>query len=294
MATADPSQLSGAVRAFDALAGTFDESFALWRSVAAQRRAVRRELLRAFPEGSLLLELGGGTGDDALHLAERGRRVLLTDGSPAMVARARAKILGASRAGEVETRLQPIEDLSLLADERETAEAPPFDGCFSNFAALNCVADLSAVGRALARLLPARARALLVVFGPFCPSEMLLLALRKRWKSVFRRLSTGPAPARVAGVQFGVRYPSPHHIARALAPAFSLERIRGIGIFVPPSSAEPEISRFPRFLDLLERLDRVASSPLALLGDHILLDFVRTDSPAGNQGGFPSEVRSAG
>ena len=38
-------------------------------SVAAQRRSVRRELLGAFPPGARLLELGGGTGEDALFLA---------------------------------------------------------------------------------------------------------------------------------------------------------------------------------------------------------------------------------
>ena len=83
---------SAAIQAFDALAPSFDARFAAWKSVEAQRAAVRRELLRAFPPGSSLLELAGGTGEDALFLAERGYRVLLTDGSPAMVALARQKV----------------------------------------------------------------------------------------------------------------------------------------------------------------------------------------------------------
>jgi hypothetical protein len=49
--------LSPAVRAFDALAPGFDAAFAGWKSVAAQRRAVRRALLAAFPPGARLLEL---------------------------------------------------------------------------------------------------------------------------------------------------------------------------------------------------------------------------------------------
>jgi hypothetical protein len=77
-----------------------------------------------------------------------------------------------------------------------------------------------------------------------------------------------------------VSYPAPAVYARAFAPWFRLERIRGIGVLVPPSSAEPLISRFPRLLSVLEAGDRILSAPLALLGDHVLLDFVRTDAPA--------------
>jgi hypothetical protein len=53
-----------------------------------------------------------------------------------------------------------------------------------------------------------------------------------------------------------------------------------VGVFVPPSSAEPAASRFPRLLGALERLDRLAGRPLALLGDHVLCDFERTAVPA--------------
>jgi hypothetical protein len=51
-------------------------------------------------------------------------------------------------------------------------------------------------------------------------------------------------------------------------------------VFVPPSGAEPAVSRFPRLLDALEALDRAFGRPLALLGDHVLLDFERTDVSA--------------
>jgi ubiquinone/menaquinone biosynthesis C-methylase UbiE len=87
-----PDLLSPAARAFDAVAVEFDRRYGEWRSVAAQRRAVRRELLRAFPRGARVLEIGGGTGEDALFLIRQGRDVLLTDASPAMVHLADAKL----------------------------------------------------------------------------------------------------------------------------------------------------------------------------------------------------------
>lgn len=260
--------LPPAVQAFDALAPRFDERFGEWKSVAAQRAAVRRALLRAFPEGSTLLELGGGTGEDALFLAARGRRVTLTDGSPRMVALAGQK---AAREGLAD--LVSAERVSL--EELEAFASGPFDGCFSNFASLNCVEDLPAVGRALARLLRPGAHALLVVFGPCCPGEMLVETLRGRPRAALRRLSRRRVAARVSGHAFTVGYPGPRAYARAFGPALELRSVRGIGIAVPPSAAEPEISRFPRVLAALESLDRLLSRPLALLGDHLLLDFRR-------------------
>src|SRR5207247_2589162 len=89
VAAGSSAALPEAVRAFDAMAGGFDKRFGSWASVAAQRRAVRRELLRTFPPDALLLELGGGTGEDALCLARHGRGVVVTDGAPAMVRRRR-------------------------------------------------------------------------------------------------------------------------------------------------------------------------------------------------------------
>ena len=278
------SSLPPAVQAFGALASTYDEAFAPWLSVAAQRRAVRRVLLATFPEGSHLLELGGGTGQDALFLAAQGRKVFLTDGSPEMVSLVESKVRSAGLSHVISGERLSLEELESFATRRQTRGDSLFDGCFSNFSSLNCVENLTAVGRGLSALLPEGARALLVVFGPCCPGEIATLLLKRRFASAFRRLSRHPAPACVAGHTFTVSYPAPAVYARAFAPWLRLERIRGIGVLVPPSSAEPFISRFPRLLSVLEKGDRILSAPLALLGDHVLLDFVRTDSTAAGTG----------
>ena len=93
--------LSPAARAFDAVAPDFDARFRPWLSVAAQRRAVRTVLLREFAQGAKIIEVGGGTGEDAAFLAERGYQVLLTDSSPAMVSIARRKLLSFKSRAEV-------------------------------------------------------------------------------------------------------------------------------------------------------------------------------------------------
>jgi SAM-dependent methyltransferase len=258
------------------VADRFDERFRGWASVACQRRAVRRELLAAFPEGSSVLEVGGGTGEDALFLAGRGRRICLTDGAPAMVERARQKAEAAGLAERIESNVVAIEELPRLGSRRASAGMSPFDGVYSNFAAFNCVSDLPAAGRAVADLVRPGGRALLVVFGPWAPGEVVTLLCRGQGRAAFRRFSRGPVAARIGGREFTVEYPRPRAFARAFAPWFRLRRVVGVGVFVPPSSAEPDISRWPRLLAVLERLDRIGARPLALLGDHVLLDFERT------------------
>lgn len=250
--------------AFDAIADTFDSRFDPWLSVAAQRRAVRRELLAAFPPGARLLEIGGGTGTDAAWLVERGRRVLLTDASPAMVRAAEAKL------GRDAAEVLAAEHLDRLVDRGER-----FDGAFSNFAALNCVADLRPVGASLGRLVCPGGRALLVLFGAFCPAEMAVEAIRGRPRNMLRRLKRGNAPATLGGRRFPVRYHRRSDVAAALAPWFRLAGARAIGLAVPPSAAEPWISRHPRLIAALEAFDRLAARRLAFLGDHVLYSFER-------------------
>jgi SAM-dependent methyltransferase len=154
-----------AVAAFDAIAPIFDERFGAWLSVAAQRRAVRAALLQEFPRGGHILELGGGTGEDASFLAGAGYDVLLTDPSPTMVGLANAKLSLFGARAEVATG----EELEDFATRHLSGGGKQFDGAFSNFAPLNCVVDLKPVARGLARLLKPGAPAMLVIFGTFCP-----------------------------------------------------------------------------------------------------------------------------
>ena len=260
-------ELSAAALAFDGVADAFDGRFSPWLSVAAQRRAVRAALEQAFPPGARLLEIGGGTGEDALWLVERGREVLLTDASLAMARVAQAKFGGrpGARAG-----VAAAEALETLADE------PPFDGAYSNFAALNCVSDLAPFARGLAGLVRPDAPVLLVLFGTLCPGEMAVEALRGRPRNMFRRLAGGEVSARLGGRGFTIRYHRAAAVAGAMSPWFRAEGRRGIGVFVPPSAAEPWMSRHPRLLGALEALDRTLSKPLAMFGDHVLYRFVRT------------------
>lgn len=266
------STLPPAARAFDAVAPAFDSRFGNWGSVAAQRRAVRAALLQTFPPRARILEVGGGTGEDAAFLAERGFDVLLTDPSPAMVSLARGKLAPLGGLAQIVAG----EELETFAANYLAAGGGLFEGAFSNFAPLNCVVDLAPVARGLARLVRPGACAMLVVFGTLCPGEVLTELLRGRPHQALRRFMRGQATARLAKHDFPIVYHRRTALQRAFAPWFRLERRLGIGVSVPPSGAEPWISRHPHLLAAMEQFDRVASRRLALFGDHVLYQFRRT------------------
>lgn len=267
-------ELRPAALAFDVIAPSFDDRFGAWRSVTAQRDQVRRALLASMPQGGHILEIGGGTGEDAAWLAQRGFNLVLTDASPAMVELANRKLRPLGSRAETAA----AEDLEHFAEVHLAAGGAPFDGAFSNFAPLNCVNDLTPVARALARLVKPGGAAMLVLFGVASPGDILVETLRGRAHQAFRRFRRDAVPARLGGQQFTVRYHRARDIRIALQPWFKPVRRLGIGVFVPPSAAEPWISRHPRFLRALETFDRFAGRALAPLGDHVLYHFERTDA----------------
>ena len=277
------TSLPSAARAFDAVAERFDARYGAWKSVRAQRRAVRAALVRAFPPGAKLLEIGGGTGEDAAWLARQGREVLLTDVSPAMVRIAARKLRSLGLPTPLVASAETLETIG--------SDVPaPLDGAFSNFAALNCVTDLTPVGRGLAALVRPGGKVLLVIFGVCPPGEWAVQLLRGDLRAAFRRASRGVVVARMGGRDFPVRYHRGRDVVRAMTPAFRMTRRLGIGIFVPPSAAEPWISGHPAILQSLERLDRIASRPLAIFGDHVLYEFERTGAPGQMRPPCPAEA----
>lgn len=261
---------------FDELAPAYDATFSRSLLGTLLRRAVWRRMDALFQPGDRVLDLGCGTGEDALHLAERGIHVLATDASPGMVAELRRKAENGARGdrgngtggdGRIDAHRLRIEELSRLGD------TGPFDGVLSNFGALNCVEDLPSVARELGARTRPGARVLLTLMGPAAPWEWAWYLLRGQPGKAFRRLRSEGAEWR--GVR--VRYPSIRATRRAFAPAFRVRRVAALGALLPPTYAEEWARRHPALVRRLDTWERRLETvpPLPWLADHYLLEMVR-------------------
>jgi SAM-dependent methyltransferase len=252
---------------FEALAASYDETFTRSRIGTAVRRAVWRRLDESFAAPARILELGCGTGEDAVHLAARGVSLLATDPAAAMVAETLAK---AAREGVADRVAARVLDAARLSD---ADLGGPFDGAFSNFGALNCVPDLGAVSEGLARHVRPGGRVLLCLLGRYVPWEWAWFLARGDRRSAFRRLAPGGAEWR--GLR--ISYPPLRALRRLFAPRFRFRGARAIGVFVPPSYAEAWIAPHSRLLGALDALERrvEAVPPFPSLADHVLLELER-------------------
>jgi ubiquinone/menaquinone biosynthesis C-methylase UbiE len=258
---------------FDAIAADYDKVFTYSNIGQAQRLSVWRELKKAFPTGSRVLELGCGTGVDACFLAEQGLNVIACDSSKEMIRVAERRVRD-SAAEKVKLRVLTAENISTLSDQG------PFDGAVSNFGAPNCFEDLKQFAVDLSTLLKPKATVLLCFMGPFCMWEVVWYLSHRQLQKAFRRQRRAGVNGKLApGAAIRMHYPGVLSLARTFAPEFRLVSWKGVGLFVPPSYVESWITRFPKFLQFAFRMDRLLDGcpGIRVLSDHILLKFQRED-----------------
>jgi ubiquinone/menaquinone biosynthesis C-methylase UbiE len=261
---------SAAGAAFDRIAQTYDGRFTDSLIGRAQRAAVWRVLTRTFRTRQNILELNCGTGEDAVFLASQGITVFALDASRQMIARAQQRLRHNSPQLPIVFSELPTERIGDLRPERQ------FDGAFSNFSGLNCVADLGVVASSLAVLVKQDGCLVLCFSTRFCLIEILYYLAIGEWRKALRRCK-GYSEVTIDDVRFTVYYPTIRQIRRHFKPHFRLRSCTGIGVTVPPSYLEGWARRHPSFFRVLSRLDgRLARLPiLRSTGDHVLLSFVK-------------------
>ena len=250
--------------AFDHLAESYDDSFTQSAVGRALRNLVWSRLDECFRTGQRVLELGCGTGEDALWLAEKGVEVVATDASAKMIDRARAKQGMRAGPAKVSFHCVAMENLSALR------ELPRFDAVLSNFGAVNCVTDIRALSSELAGLLAPDARLIWVVMGRHVPWEWLWYLAKAQPHKALRRYQENGTLWR----GMTISYPTPRQLARMLAPHFQSTRVSPLGWALPPSYASGWLDRSPRILAALTRLESITqgSSMLASAADHYMFE----------------------
>ncbi len=257
--------------AFDSVAAHYDGPSGNNELIQDMRREMWRWLDASFPRDSDLIDLGCGTGLDAVRMATRGHRVLATDWSPRMVARARGRAAGARVGDRVRTAAIGAHELERIAG------SAIFDGVYSNLGALNCLPDLTPVSRECARLIRSGGRLVFTVIGRWCPWEIAYYSSRADWRRVSVRFSRRMMPVGMNGHTVWTRYWTPRELYRMFAGEFSLLHFRALCLFAPPPYLTWLKDRHEGWFEQLWRWDRrVGGWPLLRsLGDHFLIVMAR-------------------
>jgi ubiquinone/menaquinone biosynthesis C-methylase UbiE len=265
--------LNTSAAAFDNVAARYDvESTDILLS-RWFRAIVWEQMTALFPPGSHVLELGCGTGEDAVWNARRGVHVTATDASPAMREQTRQKAVAAGV-----DHLITIQPLDFTQTDQWSLPENAFDGVYSNYGALNCVGDWTAIGAQLSRAVKPGGKAGLCVIGRVCPWEMLWHGTHLHFRTAFRRLS-GQTMAHLDGHYFPVYYPLPRRLARDFGTDWRWQRVQAVGVWLPPSDLYAGVGKRPAIANRLLQLERLTAKrwPFTGLGDHYWLELTRSN-----------------
>ena len=253
--------------AFDSVSADYDGDRGNNDLIQDMRAEMWRWLDATFPKPSRLIDLGCGTGLDAVRLAHAGHRVTATDWSAKMVERT------AERAAS-EGVAERVRALAIGAHELERLEGDgSYDGAYSDLGPLNCVPDLAGVARECARLLRPGGSLVFTVIGRVCPWEIAHYLKRGRLARAAVRFARGAVPVGMNKRTIWTRYYGPREFYRPFRREFALEHFRGLCVFVPPPYLRWLLDRHPKWHARLWSVDRhVAGWPvLRGIGDHFLI-----------------------
>lgn len=246
-------------RGYDRMAETYDRVEGRNEISERVRATALAAALDAFEPGDRVLELGCGTGRDALALARHGVNVVATDVSPGMVQMTAAR---ASR----ETLPGSVTALTMPASEAAEIDGP-FDGAYSNGAVLNLEPDITRLARGLAHGLRPGGLAVLTAANRLSFFELAVYPVALRPRKAFRKLG-GSVPIPISREGFGrgyavpTRFLTPKEFRRAMGDGFEVQDLRGLQLITPPWNFVNLARRFNGVVDPLVHIeDRVGAWP---------------------------------
>jgi ubiquinone/menaquinone biosynthesis C-methylase UbiE len=260
-------QLRDTQHAFDSVAADYDGARGNNSQIQDMRAEMWHWLDATFAPASRLIDIGCGTGLDAIRMARLGHHVTATDWSPQMAQRTADRAAHAQQAVRVQ---------AIAAGAQELGRVPGdavYDGAYSNLGPLNCAPDLRQVSRECARLLKPGAALVFTVIGRICPWEIAHYLRRRQWARAQLRFARSFVPVGMNKHTIWTHYYGPREFYRSFESEFRLSHYRGLCLMVPPPYLGWVRERHPRWHDRLWRLDRrIAGWPLLrAMGDHFLI-----------------------
>lgn len=247
---------------YDAAAKVYDAKLDSGFISARIRKYLRAKVISENPEGSNLLDIGCGTGAEAIYFAERGFNISGIDISQGMLNEAELKVNTKNLRDKVKLQKLNAEDLSVFGDNS-------FDGAYSNFNVVNHMENPVMFINELYRVLKPGGKFFTVMLGKRCPSEAGAYVLRLNFSKAFKKLvnRTYDFPAHI-------KLYTPVEIKKMFEDKFKASGIKGFGLLLPPDQFYKK-GKLSGIFSLFGALEKSFNAiyPFYNFCDHIIIEF---------------------
>jgi len=229
------------------------------------------ELLTLVKPKDTVVEIGCGTGAEALDIATHVSRIIATDISDQMIEIVRKKVEARREAGKVipvKLRAADISQITAILNGDKVQAAYSFNG------ALNCEPNLESFVAGLASILVPGGYFACSVRNALCLGEVVSHAAALQFEKMAPRKAQ-PVMVSVGGLDIPAFYYSPSAFSEFLQPKFKLLKVIGLPAFLPPAYLSDYYVKFKKFGSVLERLEYSLGErfPFNRLGDQTLFVF---------------------
>ncbi len=237
------------------------------------RKRSIRELRRIAKTTDVLLEIGCGTGSEAIQISEQVRGIVATDISEKMLDLLKKKVRARRLDRKIiasRVRASEISAVKELLPERRVRVAYSFNG------ALNCEPEILEVPGQLAEVVKEDGYFLCSIRNTLSLSEALSHSLVLQSDKMALRKNQ-PMMVSVGGMDIPSWYYSPTRFAHLFHPHFRVRRMIGLPAFLPPAYLNDHYLRTGKARLILEKLEFLLGGrfPFNRLGDQTLFVFQR-------------------